>query len=119
MAIIDLQKVKAFIGGSVLGSLRGPTFRTAVNANYPAGAGRVAVTDTSLVRLITIPTALLVADEEFEVKDESGLSGTNNILVVGQTGTIDGAASISITANWGSVGLYTDGTDLFTRTTGV
>lgn len=50
----------------------------------------------------------------FTIKDESGQAGTYAINITTEGAeTIDGAASISINSNYGSVDLYSDGTNLF------
>jgi len=50
----------------------------------------------------------------FRVKDQSGGANANNITIVTQGAqTIDGAVSIAITEDFGSVTLYTDGINLY------
>lgn len=50
----------------------------------------------------------------FIVKDESGGANAKNITIVCESGqTIDGASSIAITEDYGSVTLYSNGTNLF------
>lgn len=48
------------------------------------------------------------------VKDESGNAGTNTITINGAGANIDGAGSTTITTNYGTVRLYSDGTNWFT-----
>lgn len=58
------------------------------------------------------PTAPIL----FTVNDESGGAGTNNITISTEgLATIDGAATIKITADYGTLRLYSNGTNLFTR----
>ncbi len=87
---------------------------TAISAN--AGTETIiGVTDTSIARTITIPTADIVAHRIWLIKDESGAAGTNNITVASQGAeTFDGAATVVISANYGVARLYSDGTNLFT-----
>lgn len=74
----------------------------------------IGITDTSLVRTVTLQTTDIVATRLFIIKDESGAAGTNNITVATQAAeTIDGLASVDITANYGVLRLYSDGTNLF------
>lgn len=74
----------------------------------------VAVTDTSSARTITLTTALLQSGRIIIVKDESGGANTNNITVDTQgSELIDGAASSTISTNYGSVRLYSNGTHWF------
>ncbi len=76
----------------------------------------VAVTDTSATRTITIATALIAsaAGRFIIVKDEYGAAGTNNITVDCEGGqTIDGILSLAIAEDYGSMKLYSDGTNLF------
>lgn len=48
------------------------------------------------------------------IKDESGTAGTNTITIASSGGdTIDGASSITISTNYGSVNLYCDGVSKF------
>lgn len=118
------QDADIFIGGRLntdpvkgLISL-GPqtTSRTAVaNANYFAAATDylVAVTSLTAPRTVTLPAA--TAGRKLTVKDESGAAGAFAITVAGGgVRTIDGAASIAINVNYGSVQLYSNGTNWFT-----
>lgn len=75
----------------------------------------IGVTDTSAARTITILSADIVANRLFIIKDESGAAGTNNITVATEGAeTIDGAASYTISTNYGVVRMYSDGTNLYT-----
>jgi len=75
----------------------------------------VSVTNTAAARTITLATADTVAGRIVIVKDTSGGAGTNNITVATEgSETIDGAATIAITANYGVARLYSDGSNWFT-----
>lgn len=91
--------------------------RTAVSNNTAAMglAHKYAVTDTTVARTITVSSAdILNTDREFIVKDESGGAGTFNITIATEGAqTIDGASTVIITVDFGSVSLYSDGTNLF------
>lgn len=110
-----------FFDGSIWGDVGGmASFRvrvaTAVSTNTTAlgVADFYAVTDTSAVRTITISTADVVDGRTFIFKDESGAAGTNNITIDTEGAeTIDGAASVLITVNYGAVKLYSDGSNIF------
>lgn len=74
----------------------------------------IGVTDTSSVRTVTIQTADIRDGKLFIIKDESGLAGTKNITVASQgSETFDGAATLTISTNYGVQRLYSDGTNLF------
>ena len=77
------------------------------------------VDNTDAVRTITLPTASTTGvnanrGKVYIIKDQSGAAGTNNIIIQAATGTIDGAASISIISNYGEVQVYSDGIAWFT-----
>lgn len=64
---------------------------------------------------ITLPSALAEAGRRYVIKDESGLAATNNITVATEGAElIDGAATAVINTNYGSLGLYSNGTNWFT-----
>lgn len=75
----------------------------------------IGIDDTTVARTVTLQTADVVAGRIVIVKDESGAAGTNNITVDTQGAElIDGVASVSITANYGVIRVYSDGTNWFT-----
>lgn len=72
----------------------------------------VAVTDTSSARTITLGTELVKNGRVIEVIDESGAAGTNNITIATEASqTINGASTVTITHNYGSVVLVSDGSN--------
>jgi hypothetical protein len=91
-------------------------YRSATAASVTSASQTIiGVTSTAATRTITLATADTVAGRVIIVKDESGGAGTNNITVTTQGGqTIDGAASITISSNYGVVRVYSDGTNWFT-----
>lgn len=61
---------------------------------------------------VTLPAA--VAGQQIVVKDESGSAATDNITIATPgSENIDGAATATISANYGVLRLYSDGTDWF------
>lgn len=104
-------------GISVTGAF-GLEKRVTSAANYTAKESDliVAITDTSSARTVTLPKASAAGrGKVLIVKDESGAAGTNNITVDGySTETIDGAATVAISTNSGSVRLYCTGAAWFT-----
>ena len=73
-----------------------------------------AVTDTSAPRTLTISSADITDNRQFVIKDQSGLAGINNITIDTEgSEKIDGADTITISVNYGSATLYSDGSNLF------
>jgi hypothetical protein len=78
----------------------------------------IAVNNTAAPRAVTISTEDIQSGNAtnpriFVIKDESGGAATNPITVSGESGTIDGEASIVITQNYASLTVYANGTNLF------
>lgn len=63
---------------------------------------------------ITIASADIIDGRRIIIKDAGGNAGTNNITITPASGTIDGAASATISTNYGKAKLYSDGSNLFT-----
>lgn len=74
------------------------------------GSGAVTLTLTDRLLDLGALKSLWV----FQVKDEVGVAGTNPITIDAGGSTIDGAASIQIIANFGSVTIYSNGAAFFT-----
>jgi hypothetical protein len=78
-------------------------------------------TDTSAPRSLTISSADIASGSAtdhwvFTIKDQSGGAGTNTITINTQGAeTIDGVSSVGITEDYGSITLYSDGTNLYTK----
>jgi hypothetical protein len=80
-----------------------------------AGETIIGVTDTSAARTITMSTSDMKPGRILIVKDESGAAGTNNITVDTQGAeTVDGQDSVTITADYGVVRVYSNGSNWFT-----
>ncbi len=88
------------------------TYRnTAVSTLVTGDDAIIGVTDTSAARTITMPAAPAFIGQVWTIKDESGAASTNNITVDGNGNLIDGAATILIDTNYGSINLYWNGTN--------
>lgn len=87
---------------------------TNVSADYTITSDDylIRVTSTAAARTITLPTAAGIAGRVYEIKDTSGGAGTNNITIDADgTETIDGAATATISAHYGSIKLASNGTN--------
>ena len=94
-------------------------YRTSTDVSASsAGQTIIGVTDTASARTITLASADCVAGRIVIIKDESGSAGTNNITVATEGAqAIDGITddtSVKITANYGVLRLYSNGTNWFT-----
>lgn len=76
----------------------------------------IGFTSLALPAAVSLPRPITVGSgKTFRVKDEIGGAGTTTITVVSQgEETIDGAATSTITTNYGFKGFYTDGANWFT-----
>jgi hypothetical protein len=83
----------------------------AVSSNITVAAQTISLVDTTAARSLTLPA---VVDKRIVViKDASGSANTNNITITPASGTIDGAATLTISSNWGSEYLVSNGTNWF------
>jgi hypothetical protein len=74
----------------------------------------IAVTSTASARTITLPTAVNATGRKYVIKDESGGAATNNITInTTSSQTIDGASTKTISSNYGSATVYSDGSNWF------
>lgn len=75
----------------------------------------IAVTGTVTTTTITLPSGgLTTPGTNWVIKDESGGAALKNITIVAASGTIDGIGSAVIGTNYGSISIYSDGTNYFT-----
>jgi hypothetical protein len=80
-----------------------------------SGQTIIGVTSTASARTITLATADVVLGRVIIIKDESGGAAVNNITVNTQGGqTIDGVSTVTISANYGVLRVYSDGNNWFT-----
>lgn len=112
--ISDAGLERARIGSLEVATNRTRTLefrRQAVTTNYSTQGDTLLGVDTSTARTITLATADFVAGRTVIIKDETGGAGANNITVATEgSEQIDGAASYTISSNYGSVTLYAGST---------
>ncbi|MFQ5874303.1 MAG: hypothetical protein ACE5JL_10945 [Dehalococcoidia bacterium] len=114
VSIITAESGQVTFGDTVLKDFRVP--QATKTANYTATATDkiIGVDTTGGAVTITLPTAETTAGRTYVVKDQGGSAGTNNITVATEGAqTIDGSATDAISANYGSQGYYSDGTNWF------
>lgn len=88
-------------GGAMTGALKIYATGTATSVNS-AGQNYIGVTSTASARTITLDMDDEIVGNTIIIKDESGGAATNNITIDTEgSSTIDGAASVVITANYG------------------
>lgn len=91
---------------------------TVADANYTVLLTDYLIAYTSLTagRTVTLPApSAATANQVFVIKDETGNAGSSNITIQGASGNIDGAASKAINTNYGSIKVYHNGTNYFTK----
>jgi len=87
----------------------------AVSANYQTKDERfVGVDSTGGAVTITLATRDLARGKQFTIKDVGGGAGSNNITVATEgSETIDGAATQTISTNYGSLNIFSNGINWF------
>lgn len=105
--------------GSTWGSIQMVRRTTVNDAAYTAKLTDhlIAYTALSAGRTVTLPAPSSCTNQIFIVKDEAGAANTHNITVDGGDGNIDGASTKTISANYGKLAVYSDGTNWFTLDT--
>jgi hypothetical protein len=74
----------------------------------------VTYTSIAAVTSLTLPTAQVISGRVIHIKDAGGNAGSNNITIDTEgSETIDGAATLVLSANYESVSLYCDGSNWF------
>ena len=88
---------------------------TVSSSTYTAKAGdRVIGVNYAGAATITLPTSQNHSGRSYTIKDESGAAAANNISVATEgVETIDGAATDTISENYGSKTYYSDGSNWF------
>lgn len=88
--------------------------KTATNYTVLLTDFTIGVTSTAAARTITLPSAAIAGvGHRYIIKDESGGALINNITVASTSGNIDGSATFVINTNYGSITVYSDGTNWF------
>ncbi len=90
----------------------GQIIKTTVPGAYPyttLTSDYVILVDTASARTINL-VGSPVTGVTYRIKDNVGSAAANNITITPAAGTIDGAASFTINANWGSVDCVYNGT---------
>ena len=89
--------------------------RVSVSSSYTASAGNYILGVSAVPSSILFNALDFSAGQVLLVKDESGLASSDNTIVLNPSGsqTIDGAPAIYVESPYGSVLLYTDGSDWF------
>ncbi len=89
--------------------------RVSVSSSYTASAGNYILGVSAVPSSILFNALDFSAGQVLLVKDESGLASSDNTIILNPSGsqTIDGAPAIYVESPYGSVLLYTDGSDWF------
>lgn len=89
---------------------------TADSGIFGEDQSTIGVTNTSVVRTITLAIIAAFNGKTLIVQDHSGAAATNNITIDTEgTQKINGADSIVIDSDYGGFDLYSDGVDWFAR----
>lgn len=105
------QQDESYIAGQLNG-LSGRSYKVTTPGAYPYNALKsdyVIIVDTSTARTINLP-AVPVNTPVYIIKDNTGTAGANNITVSGNGNNIDGAASATISTNYGVLRIVWNGT---------
>lgn len=115
LVLYDQSKGDGYMyNGSIWISLGKSIHRTVVSdTNYTilATDSFISVVALTAARSLTLPSPTVV-NHEIEIKDESGAAGSHTVAIVG---TIEGVTNPTITTNYGSVRIYSNGTNFFYR----
>lgn len=106
-----LYKLQSLNQGNVIQSIKSAgNYIIVANQDYYVG-----ITNTAAPRTVTLPSTVVITNQAFIIKDESGAAATNNITVSvnGGVKTIDGLTSFIMNTNYGSLTLKYDGTNYF------
>ena len=85
---------------------------TAVSYSVISTDQVILVDSTSAIRTITLPTAVGIKGKLYTVKDWKGQSATNNITIATTSSqTIDGASTVTMSTNYQTVRVVSDGSN--------
>jgi len=89
--------------------------RVSVLSSYTASAGNYILGVSAVPSSILFNAADFSSGQVLVVKDESGLASSNDAITLNPSGsqTIDGAPAVYVESPYGSVILYTDGSDWY------
>ena len=94
------------------GGLFDKVFTSAKSTNFTAEIGFTYLINTGTAVTVSLPSA--VTNAAIVIKDSAGTAATNNITINrADSATIDGATSQTISSNYGSMKLISDGTNWF------
>jgi hypothetical protein len=95
--------------------LNQPVTPTAVSYTALISDVIIEVTSTSAIRTITLPAPSATGNvgKAYLIKDTSGGASVNNIVIAPASGTIDSGTSVVISANYGSVQVFCDGSNYY------
>lgn len=96
-----------------VGALAANYVATAISYQILRSDYTIGVTNTAAARTITTPATGATTGQIWIIKDESGGAAAFPIIVAAGTGTIDGAASVTIPTNYGAMTVYFNGTNYF------
>ena len=74
---------------------------------------QVVLVNNTAPATMTLPNAASVEGQYFIIKDANGNAETHNIIIDTVAGTIDGNASVTMTVDYMSLTIYSDGTNYF------
>jgi hypothetical protein len=78
-------------------------------------AGIIVYTSLTAARTVSLPSAVMLRGKEITIKDGAGAAGSYNITLDGSgSETIDGAATLAIKVNYGSVTVKSNGANWIT-----
>ncbi len=111
--VVGTDSVDGQFKNFTLGSLDVTTV-VSKTANYTVGVLEgISLFDTTAGNIaVTLPAAAGALGREYIIKRTS--AGANTLTITPASGTIDGAANTTISAQWGVVRLFSDGTNWFT-----
>ncbi len=112
MRLGDPSITKAFVAG-VLNTSAGRVVKITTPGAYPYTTlitDYVILVDSSSARTI-VPLASPVTGTTYRIKDNVGSAATNTITITPSGKNIDGAASTTITTNYGSIDITYNGTE--------